>query len=90
MNFLDATRRCWVWAAAGRRWTQSLRRVLSLRDRRQKRVVLPACAEAMSREDLERPAVPYRGAVRAPIRGRLGYLEIAGYLDRTPGSSVTT
>ena len=70
MNFLDATRRYWVWAAAGRRWTRSLRRVLSLRDRRQKRVVLPACAEAMSREDLERPAVPYRGAVRAPIRGR--------------------
>ena len=80
MNFLDATRR----------WTRILRRVLSLRDRRQKRVVLPACAKAMSREDLERPAVPYRGAVRAPIRGRLGYLEIAGYLDRTPGSSVTT
>ena len=44
--------------------------MLSLRDRRQKRVVLPACAEAMSREDLERSAVPYRGAVRAPRPAR--------------------
>ena len=44
--------------------------VVSLPERRQKWVVLPECAEAVSLEDLERPVAPYRGAVRAPRPAR--------------------
>jgi len=44
--------------------------VVSLPERWQKWVVLLECAEAVSLEDLERPAAPYRGAVRAPRPAR--------------------